>query len=359
MEHDGIEHERRRGRGASTNRSARYEATSRERFDDGWEIEEELPPLRTEVSLERPRSAITRNASPDVPFDRSINPYRGCEHGCIYCFARPTHAYLGLSPGLDFETRLIARPGLPDVLRRELSRKTYRARPIAMGTNTDPYQPIERELRVMRGVVEVLSEFRHPFTIATKGSLIERDVDLLAPMADEGLLQVGVTVTTLDAGLARNMEPRVPSPKRRLATIQRLSEAGVPVRLMVSPVVPGLTCHEIEAILQAGREAGASAASWVMLRLPREVAQLFREWLAERYPERAGRVMARVRESHGGRDYDPSWGRRMKGQGTYAELLARRFEVAVRRVGLDQVLPPLCTDLFAVPATGSEQLSLF
>ena len=359
MDQDQIGRERRRARGAGTNRSGRYEKTSRERFDDGWDIEEELPPFRTEVSVERPRSAITRNASPDIHFDRSINPYRGCEHGCIYCFARPTHAYLGLSPGLDFETRLIARPGLPEVLRRELRRKNYTVRPIAMGTNTDPYQPIEREHRVMRGVLEVLSEHNHPLTIATKGTLIERDIDLLAPMAERGLVQVGITVTTLDPALARGMEPRVPSPARRLASVRRLSEAGVPTRVMVSPIVPGLTCHEIETIVEAAREAGASGASWVMLRLPLEVAPLFREWLEEHRPERAARVMARVRETHGGREYDPAWGKRMRGEGTYAQLIARRFEVAVRRAGLDGPLPRLRTNLFAVPPSSGEQLSLF
>jgi DNA repair photolyase len=264
-----------------------------------------------------------------------------------------------LSPGLDFETRLVARPGLPEVLRRELSRKSYRVRPIAMGTNTDPYQPAEGRMRVMRSVIEVLAEHMHPLTIATKGTLIERDIDLLAPMAERGLLQVGITVTTLDARLSRDMEPRVPLPARRLATIRRLVDAGVPVRLMVSPVVPGLTCHEIERIVDAGREAGARAATWVMLRLPLEVAPLFRAWLEEHRPERAARVMARVRETHGGRDYDPAWGRRMRGQGTYAALIARRFEVAVRRAGLAAGLPDPRTDLFRVPPRGGEQLSLF
>lgn len=359
MDEIGIERERRRARGAGTNRTGRYERTKREAVHDGWDIEEELPPFRTEVSVERPRSAITRNASPDVPFDRSINPYRGCEHGCIYCFARPTHAYLGLSPGLDFETRLVARPDLPGVLRRELSRKSYQVRPIAMGTNTDPYQPIEKRHRVMRGVLEVLSEHDHPVTIVTKGTLIERDIDILAPMAERQLVRVGISVTTLDAGLSRAMEPRAPSPQRRLAAVRRLSDAGIPVRVMIAPVVPGLTCHELESIVTGAADAGARAASWIMLRLPLEVAPLFREWLEEHRPERAARVMARVRETHGGRDYDPAWGRRMKGQGTYAQLIARRFEVAVRRAGLNDQIPPLRTDLFRVPSLGGEQLSLF
>lgn len=359
MDADRIEWERRHGRGAATNRSGRYETTQRECVHYGWDIEEELPPFRTEISVELPRSAITRNNSPDIGFDRSINPYRGCEHGCIYCFARPTHAYLGLSPGLDFETRLVARPGLPDVLRKELARKNYTVRPIALGTNTDPYQPVEARMRVMRAIIEVLAEHGHPLTIATKGTLIERDIDLLAPMAKRGLVQVGLTVTTLDAALSRAMEPRVPLPARRLATIRRLAEARVPVRLMVSPIVPGLTCHEIERIVEAGREAGAREATWVILRLPLEVAPLFREWLEEHLPERAARVIARIRDTHGGRDYDPAWGRRMRGQGIYAELIARRFEVAVRRAGLNGRLPALRTDLFRVPPHRGEQLSLF
>ncbi len=359
MDEAALDDKRRRGRGAASNPSGRYEATQRHEAHDGWDIEEELPPFRTEVSIERPRSAITRNSSPDVGFDRSINPYRGCEHGCIYCFARPTHAYLGLSPGLDFETRLIARPGLPEVLRQELQRKRYRVKPIALGTNTDPYQPIEREMRTMRRVIEVLAEHRHPLTVATKGTLIERDIDILGPMAEQGLVQVGITVTTLDATLARELEPRVPSPARRLAAIRRLSNAGIPVRIMISPIIPGLTCHEIERLIDAGREAGARGASWVMLRLPLEVAPLFREWLEERRPDRAKRIMARVRETHGGRDYDPAWGRRMKGQGVYAELIARRFDVALRRAGMDGAMPPLRTDLFEVPPEPDRQLSLF
>ncbi|MBM9595865.1 PA0069 family radical SAM protein [Roseitranquillus sediminis] len=358
MEAGDIEPGRRRGRGARTNRSGRYESLERSRVHDGWEIDEPLPPLRTEVSAERPRAAITRNGSPDIPFDRSINPYRGCEHGCIYCFARPTHAWLGLSPGLDFETRLVVRPEMPRVLERELRRKRYVPAPIAIGTNTDPYQPVEAEHRVMRQVLEVLRDFRHPVTIATKGTLVERDLDILSEMARLQLVQVGITVTTLDRVLSRALEPRVPLPQRRLATLRRLAEAGIPVRIMISPVIPGLTCNEIEALVEAGRDAGARAVSWAMLRLPLEVAPLFREWLAEHRPERAARVMARVRESHGGRDYDPEWGRRMKGQGTYAELLASRFRVALRRAGLDRAMPELRCDLFAPPTQKGDQLRL-
>ncbi len=348
-----------KGRGAVSNQTGRYEASSRAAFDDGWDVEEELPPLRTEVSLERVRNALTRNTSPDVPFDRSLNPYRGCEHGCIYCFARPSHAWLGFSPGLDFETRLIARPNAADALRTAFRRPGYVPEPLALGTNTDPYQPIEARYRIMRSVLEVACDFQHPISIATKGTLIERDLDLLRHLGDAGLVNVGVTVTTLDARLARALEPRVPSPRRKLATIRRLAEAGIPVRVMISPVIPGLTGHEIEQILKAASAAGARSASWAMLRLPLEVADLFREWLAEHRPGQAQRVLTQVREVHGGRDYDPAWGRRMKGQGPQADLFARRFEVAARRASVAVALPPLRTDLFRVPAQKGDQLSLF
>jgi DNA repair photolyase len=355
-----IDPDRRRGRAARTNDAGRFEALSRVFTDDGWpRDEEDLPPVRTEVRLERPRSVITRNTSPDLPFDRSINPYRGCEHGCIYCFARPSHAYLNLSPGLDFETRLIARPGAGAVLDRELRRKSYRPAVMAIGTNTDPYQPIEGRYGVMREVLEVLAAFNHPVAIVTKGTGIERDLDLLVPMAAAGLVSVGVSVTTLDAGLARKMEPRVPAPARRLATIRRLADAGVPVRVMVAPVIPGLTDPELEAILAAAKAAGARAASWIMLRLPREVAPLFRDWLGEHYPDRFGKVMGKVREMHGGQDYSPEWGKRMRGEGIYADLVARRFQIAARRLGLDGKLPPLRADRFAPPPRAGDQLSLF
>lgn len=294
--------EQRPGRAALSRATGRYERHVREAVSDGWDIPEDLPVIRTQVSEERPRSVITYNRSPDLPFDRSINPYRGCEHGCIYCFARPTHAYLGLSPGLDFETRLVARPEAPDVLARELRAKRYRVAPIAIGTNTDPYQPIEKTYGIMRACLEVLRAYRHPVAIVTKGALVERDMDILADMAADGLARVGISVTTLDAKLSRLMEPRVPAPKRRLATIRRLAQAGIPVRLMVSPVVPALTDPELESILDAGAEAGADAASWIMLRLPQEVSPLWQEWLAAHFPDRAGRIMARLREMHGGKD---------------------------------------------------------
>ncbi|MEZ5755040.1 MAG: PA0069 family radical SAM protein [Paracoccaceae bacterium] len=347
-----------RARGALSNAAGRFEAHGVEAVADGWEpVEDHL--VRTEVRVERARSALSWNRSPDLPFDRSVNPYRGCEHGCIYCFARPTHAFLNLSPGLDFETKLIARPGIGAVLARELRAKGYRCAPIAIGTNTDPYQPCEAEHRVMREVVEVLAGCDHPLAITTKGTLIERDLDLLAPMAAKGLLRVGVSVTTLDAGLSRRMEPRAALPARRLEVIRRLTAAGVPVRVMVAPVIPGLTDHELEGILTAAREAGAVGASWIMLRLPLEVAGLWRDWLAAAEPARAAKVMARLREARGGRDYDAEWGKRMRGEGLFADLIAQRFRKAVARLGLEEALPPLRCDLFRPPQRPGDQLRLF
>lgn len=349
----------RRGRAAQTNATNRYERLVRQAIDDGWAREEEVAPLRTQVSDERPRRVISRNTSPDLSFDRSINPYRGCEHGCIYCYARPSHAYLGLSPGLDFETRLIARPEAPRVLARELAAQSYVPDVIAIGTNTDPYQPIEKDRGIMRAILQVLADHDHPVAIVTKGSLIERDVDILAPMAEKGLVRVGISITSLDPKVARAMEPRVPAPARKLRTIRVLSEAGIPVRLMVSPVVPALTDHELERILEAGAAAGAIAASSIVLRLPREVSDLFQEWLWKAFPDRAARVMGRVRELHGGRDYDPAFGQRMTGQGEWARLIKQRFDLACRRLGLDQRPPALRTDLFKVPPKVGDQMNLF
>lgn len=349
-----------KGRAALSNPTNRYERYSEEAFDDGWEqVEQDIPILRTEVSVERPRRIITRNTSPDLSFDRSINPYRGCEHGCIYCFARPTHAYLGLSPGLDFETRLIARPSAPELLESELRAKSYKPAVIAIGTNTDPYQPIEREHGIMRRVLEVLQASRHPVAVVTKGTLIERDLDILGEMGRAGLARVGISVTTLDSKLSRLMEPRVPAPARRIKTIRRLVDAGCPVRIMASPLIPGLTDHELESILKAGKGAGAKAASWMSVRLPLEVAPLFHEWVRETFPDRADRIIGKVRALHGGRDYDPEWGKRMRGEGPFAEIVARRFAVAVSRLGLSETLPPLRTDLFVPPARAGDQLPLF
>ncbi len=351
--------QRLRARGAQANQTGRFEPRSRVAFDDGWEIAETERLVKTEVRVEVPRSALSFNRSPDLPFDRSINPYRGCEHGCIYCFARPTHAFLNLSAGLDFETRLIARPGIGAVLDRELRSRSYKVAPVAIGTNTDPYQPCEAEYGVMREVLEVLSAHRHPLAITTKGTLIERDLDILAPMAAQGLLRVGISVTTLDRELSRKMEPRAATPLRRLAVIRRLTEAGIPVRAMLAPVVPGLTDHEIESLLHAVADAGAVAASFIALRLPLEVSALFQDWLALHVPDRAAKVMGRVRDMHGGRDYDPEFGKRMRGEGIWADLMARRFAVASMRFGLTAKLPPLRSDLFCPPLASGGQLSLF
>jgi DNA repair photolyase len=350
--------QRLRGRGADSNRAGRFEATTSVAYDDGWDIPEDETLVRTEVRIERPRSALTYNRSPDLPFDRSINPYRGCEHGCIYCYARPSHAFLNLSPGLDFETRLIARPGIASVLEGELRRPAYSVQPVAIGTNTDPYQPVEREHALMRDILGVLQAFRHPVWITTRGTTIERDIDLIAPMAAHGLAAVSISVTTLDDALARKMEPRAPSPARRLQMIQRLAEAGIPVRIQVSPLIPALTDHELEAVMQAGRDAGATYANSIPLRLPLEVADLFRTWLETTFPDSAARVMGRVRELHGGRDYDPEFGTRMTGQGLWADLIHRRADLARKRLGLGAGLPTLRTDLFTPPARAGDQLSL-
>lgn len=348
-----------RGRAAGSNPAVRYDSIISEAVDDGWQDDTPLPTLRTTVTEEVPRRVISRNTSPDLSFDRSINPYRGCEHGCIYCFARPSHAYLGLSPGLDFETQLVARPTAPDVLTRELAKKTYVPKTIAIGTNTDPYQPIEKDRGIMREILKVLAAHNHPVAIVTKGTLITRDIDILAPMAALGLVRVGISVTTLDPKTSRLMEPRCPAPLARLRAIRQLADAGIPVRAMVSPVVPALTDHELEAILAACAEAGAVAASSIVLRLPQEVSVLFRDWIAQHFPDRAARVMARVRELHGGKDYDPAFGKRMTGQGQWAGLMQQRFKLTCRKLGLDRSLPALRSDLFCVPAKAGDQLDLF
>ena len=354
-----LQGKRLRARAARSNAAGRFETLDRIAVSDGWDIPEDDQLVQTEVRLEVPKSALSYNQSPDLPFNRSINPYRGCEHGCIYCFARPSHAFLNLSPGLDFETKLIARPGLGAVLARELSAKNYDVQTVAIGTNTDPYQPIEAKYGVMREVLGILQDFSHPVAITTKGTLVERDLDILAPMAALGLARVGISITTLDASLSRKMEPRAAAPARRLATIRRLTDAGVPVRLMLAPVVPGLTDHEVEPILQAAKDAGAVAASFIMLRLPREVSRLFQDWLGQHYPDRAGKVMGRVRDLHGGHDYDPEFGKRMRGEGPWADLMAKRFAVAARRLGLDAPQPKLRCDLFGRPARAGDQLALF
>ncbi|MFM0177474.1 PA0069 family radical SAM protein [Paraburkholderia aspalathi] len=330
----------RKGRGAVTNLQGRYEVDQREVVDDGWlaspEEDGEPKVLRTQVFEERAKTILTRNASPDIPFSVSLNPYRGCEHGCIYCFARPTHSYLGLSPGLDFESRIYAKINAPELLERELSKKSYVPEPIALGVNTDAWQPVERDLRLTRRVVEVLSERGQPFAAITKSSLIERDIDLLAPMAARGQFMAAITITTLDADIARTLEPRAATPSRRLRTIRTLSEAGIPVGVSIAPVIPFVTEPDMERVLEACAEAGASNASYIVLRLPWEVAPLFKDWLAAHFPDRADRVMSRVRDMRGGKDYDSNFATRMKGEGLWADLLKQRFHNAVRRLGLNR-----------------------
>ena len=348
-----------KARGTDTRPKGRFEREERQRESDGWDMPEESALTRTEVTLERPRSALSWNDSPDLPFDRSLNPYRGCEHGCIYCFARPTHAYLGLSPGLDFETRITARPGIGAVLAREFARKSYHVAPLAIGTATDPYQPAEARHRIMREVLSVLSGWSHPVGIVTRGRLVTRDLDLLGPMAARGLANVGISITTLDAGLSRMMEPRAPAPATRLAMIRALADAGVPVRVMVAPVIPVLTEPELEAILAAAAEAGAGSASMIPLRLPMEVAPLFRDWLERHMPGRAAHVIGRVQAMRGGRDNDPRFGTRMRGEGVEADLLHQRFRLACKRLGLDKAHAPLDCSQFGPPAKAGQQLSLF
>jgi DNA repair photolyase len=349
-----------RGRGAQSNASGRFESLVREGFDDGWtELDEAPAPLKTEVTAERAKVIITRNTSPDVGFDRSINPYRGCEHGCIYCYARPSHAYVGLSPGLDFESRIFFKPDAGRLLAGELSRKGYDPHVIHIGGNTDPYQPQEKRLRVTRGVLETLSRFSHPLSIITKSALILRDADILGPMGAAHLARAAVSVTTLDRKLARAMEPRAATPEKRIAAIRGLAESGCPVTVMFAPVIPGLNDHELEGVLERAAEAGARAAGYVVLRLPLEIKDLFREWLEAARPDRAARVMSLVRQMRHGRDYDMRWGERMKGDGPIAELIAARFVAAKRRYGLDRVIPPLDLGRFEVPGQASNQLELF
>ncbi|WP_115052153.1 PA0069 family radical SAM protein [Phyllobacterium ifriqiyense] len=353
-----IDSERRRGRGAGMNPTGRFEAESRHVYDDGWETIEDLPPFKTEVQLEKPRTIITRNDSPDISFDRSINPYRGCEHGCIYCFARPTHSYMGLSAGLDFESKLFAKPDAAKMLDRELSKPGYTAKTIAIGTNTDPYQPIEKKWRIMRDILQVLEAHQHPVGIVTKSALVMRDQDILARMAEKGLAKVCLSVTTLDGKLARTMEPRASTPTRRLQALRSLSDAGVPVGVMVAPVIPGLNDHEIERILDSARAMGALEAGYVLLRLPLEVSPLFKEWLLRNYPDRYRHVLSLVRSMRDGKDYDAEWGKRMRGDGPYAWQIGRRFEIAAKRLGININKRRLRTDLFE-PTPGNEQLSLF
>jgi len=349
---------RRRGRGARSNRSGRFEGVRRSEFDDGWEGAGELEALKTEVREEPARSIITRNDSPDISFDQSINPYRGCEHGCIYCYARPTHCYLGHSAGLDFETKLYAKTNAPELLERELANPHYQPKLIALGTNTDPYQPIERERGITRRILKVLARASHPVGIVTKSALVVRDIDILAPMAERGLAKVALSVTTLDRRLARAMEPRAASPGKRLEAIRLLSEAGIPASVMVAPIVPALNDREIERILEAAREAGAREAGYVLLRLPLELKELFREWLETEFPGRASHVINVLRSMHGGRDYVAEFGVRQRGTGPYAEQISARFRLAAKRLGLNERRQPLRTDLFERPVLRGQQMSL-
>ena len=355
-----------RGRGATFNPQNRFRREGREAYDDGWPapVESATPdaepaPRRTTVTIQLARTIIAHNASPDIPFNQSINPYQGCEHGCIYCYARPTHAYHDLSPGLDFETRLFAKPNAPALLRAELARRGYRCDPIALGTNTDPYQPIERDWKVTRGILEVLTELEHPFTIVTKSALVERDLDLIAPMALKNMARVYISITTLDRELARSLEPRAAAPPRRLQAIRTLSEAGVPVGVLAAPVIPQLNDRDLEAILDAAAANGARHAGWIMLRLPLEVAPLFRDWLDAHYPLRAEHVMSVLRQLRGGRDYDARFGSRMRGTGPFAELIEKRFALACKRLGLNRDREPLDASRFRPPLPeGPRQLDL-
>ncbi len=329
-----------KGRGAVTNLSGRFEAETLEAVDDGWNLGlENLPPLRTEVTAEWPKTIISRNTSPDIPYDRSINPYRGCEHGCVYCYARPSHAYMGLSAGLDFESRLFAKPNAAELLEQELSKPNYRPLHIHLGANTDPYQPIERTLMITRGLIEVLVRFNHPFSITTKAALICRDLDILGPAAEKGLLGVGISVCTLSGSLARALEPRAPRPEKRLETIRALTDAGVPVAVMVAPMIPVLNDAEMETIMEKGAEAGAVAAGYILLRLPLELKDIFAEWLDAHAPDMAAHVLSQISETRSGALYVSDFKTRMRGTGKRAELLAQRFKLACKRLGLEGAQP--------------------
>ncbi len=357
--YQSVEGERRNGRGAGSNPDGRFEPVWRERAFDGWDLADEPQPIRTEVTLEKPRTIITRNDSPDISFDRSINPYRGCEHGCVYCFARPSHAYQGLSPGLDFETKLFAKPNAAELLKKELAAAGYEPRFIALGTNTDPYQPIEKTYRITRAILEVLDAANHPVGIVTKSALVSRDIDILASMADRGLAKVAVSVTTLDPKLARRMEPRAATPTKRLSTIRVLTEAGIPVTVLVAPVIPAINDHEIEGVLRAAYAAGAREAGYVLLRLPHELKGIVRDWLAENYPDRMKHVLSLVEGTRDGKLYDSDWSKRQTGVGPYAWMIGRRFEAAADRLGFNKVRRTLRTDLFTPPAKQGAQLALF
>jgi DNA repair photolyase len=348
-----------RGRGARSNPAHRFTEEARSFLDDGWESLAELPRLKTEIFTETPKSIITRNASPDISFDRSINPYRGCEHGCTYCYARPAHAYMGLSPGLDFESKLFIKPNAAALLREELTATNYVPRTIALGANTDPYQPIEKQYRISRGVLEVLAEFKHPVGIVTKNAMVTRDLDVLEPMAKQGLVKVALSITTLDGKLARAMEPRASTPAKRLSAIEALAKTGIPTVVMLGPIIPGLNDHEIENILKSARAAGATEAGYTMLRLPHEVKGIFKDWLQKQYPDRYNKVMAQVKDVRGGRETSSQFGERMTGSGPVAWTVGRRFQLTCQRLGLNVARVKLRTDLFKCPPVVGEQMALF
>ena len=348
-----------RGRGARSNPEGRFETFSETYVDDGWDSLSDIPRLRTEVFTETAKTIITRNQSPDISFDRSINPYRGCEHGCVYCYARPAHAYMGLSPGLDFESKLFIKPNAAALLREELTAPKYQPSTIALGANTDPYQPIERTYRITRGVIEVLAEFRHPFGIVTKSASVTRDLDILKPLAEQQLVKVAISVTTLDPKLARAMEPRASTPSKRLAAIEALARVGIRTVVMMGPIIPGLNEHEIENVLKAARNAGALEAGYTMLRLPFEVRDIFKDWLVKEFPDRAAKVMAHVKDVRGGRENDPNFGTRHTGTGPLAWTIGRRFQLATQRLGLNAQRLKLRTDLFQRPVQAGEQMALF
>ena len=348
-----------KGRGALTNPDNRFSAFSRTDFHDDWPGDgEPLTPLRTTLHKDRAESVITRNNSPDIPFDRSINPYRGCEHGCVYCFARPSHTFLGHSPGLDFETEIYQKPEAAHLLETELRKRGYEPQPLALGVNTDAWQPVEQHARITRSLLEVLWQYRHPVSLITKSARIVRDIDLLTPMAEAGLVSVAFSITTLDPTLSRRMEPRAASPAARLRALRRLHQAGIPVGVSVAPIIPGLTDPEIEDILATAREHGAAWSRYILLRLPRELGPLFEQWLCAHYPDRAQRVMGLIRETHGGQVYDARFGVRMRGSGQVADLIAQRMRLGSRRLGLDGHPPRLNTASFSPPPRAGDQLSL-
>lgn len=348
-----------RGRGAQTNKGSRYDKEARVEFDDGWGMVEDLKPFETIEHIERARTIITRNESPDIGFDRSINAYRGCEHGCSYCFARPTHAYLGHSPGLEFERDIYVKTNAVEQLRRELADKRYKPKPIAMGTNTDPYQPAERKHKLTRGILELLLETRHPVTITTKSALVVRDLDILKPMAELNLVRVALSITSMDHKLSRKMEPRASTPEKRLEAVRLLSEAGVPVSVMAAPMIPAINDMELERILDAAAAQGARDASAILVRLPLEVRDIFREWLLRHFPDRVSHVMSLIRDARSGKDNDPNFHTRFTGEGPYATLIRQRVDMAKERYGLNKTIPPLRTDLFVPPRVDDGQMSLF